>query len=37
MTYFEQENWTLFASNILANNLLCLDAILAGTVVARAI
>lgn len=37
MAYFEQGNWTLFASNILANNLLCLGAILAGAVVARAI
>lgn len=37
MAYFEQGNWTLFASNILANNLLCLGAILAGAVVARSI
>src|SRR5215467_13190105 len=37
MVYFEQGNWMLFASNILANNLLCLGAVLAGAVAARAI
>lgn len=37
MAYFEQGNWMLFASNILANNLLCLGAILAGAAAARAI
>ena len=33
--YFEQGHWTLFAANILANNLLCLAAVLAGAVLAR--
>lgn len=37
MVYFEQGHWTLFASNILANNLLCLGAVLAGAALARAI
>lgn len=37
MAYFEQGNWTLFASNILANNILCLAAILAGAIIARSI
>ncbi len=35
MTYFEQGHWTLFAINILANNLLCLGAVLLGAVIAR--
>ena len=37
MAYFEQGNWTLFASNILANNILCLAAILVGAMIARSI
>ena len=37
MSYFEQGHWALFATNILANNLLCLVAILAGALIARAI
>ncbi len=37
MAYFEQGNWGLFATNIAANNLLCLGAVLAGMVMARAI
>ena len=37
MAYFEQGNWVLFAANIFANNLLCLGAVLAGMVLARAI
>jgi CrcB protein len=37
MAYFEQGHWTLFAANILANNVLCLVAVLAGAVIARAI
>ena len=37
MAYFEQGNWGLFAANILANNLLCLGAVIAGAAVARGI
>lgn len=37
MAYFEQGNWGLFTANIAANNLLCLAAVLAGMVIARAI
>ena len=37
MTYFEQGQWLLFGSNILANNLLCLAAVLAGAALARAL
>lgn len=37
MTYFEQGHWILFAANILANNLLCLGAVLVGAVIARTI
>jgi fluoride exporter len=37
MAYFEQGHWTLFAVNIIANNLLCLAAVIAGAVVARTI
>jgi len=37
IVYFEQGNWGLFAANILANNLLCLGAVIAGAAVARAI
>jgi CrcB protein len=35
MAYFEQGHWTMFAANILANNLLCLAAVLAGAILAR--
>jgi CrcB protein len=34
--YFQQGNWTLFAGNILANNILCLVAVLAAAAFARA-
>ena len=37
MSYFEQGQWLLFGSNILANNLLCLAAVLAGAALARAL
>jgi CrcB protein len=37
MAYFEQGHWTLFATNILTNNILCLGAVLVGAVIARAI
>jgi CrcB protein len=37
IVYFQQGNWTLFAGNILANNLLCLGAILGGAALARAL
>ncbi|HZU31946.1 MAG TPA: fluoride efflux transporter CrcB [Candidatus Angelobacter sp.] len=37
MAYFEQGHWALFAVNILANNLLCLGAILVGAFIARSI
>ena len=37
ISYFEQGHWALFASNILANNVLCLGAVLAGAMIARAI
>jgi CrcB protein len=37
MAYVNQGNWTLFAANILANNVLCLGAVLVGAVIARAI
>ena len=37
MNYFEQGQWLLFGSNILANNLLCLAAVLAGAALARAL
>jgi len=37
MAYFEQGNWRLFATNVIANNLLCLGAVLAGMALARAI
>jgi CrcB protein len=37
MVYFQQGNWALFAGNILANNLLCLGAILGGGALARAL
>lgn len=37
MAYFQQGHWTLFAANIISNNVLCLMAILVGAVIARAI
>ena len=37
MAAFKQGHWALFATNILANNLLCLGAVLAGAMFARAI
>jgi fluoride exporter len=37
MSYFQQGHWTLFVTNILANNVLCLVAILAGAMIARTI
>lgn len=37
MAYFEQGNWLLFAGNILSNNILCLGAVLAGGMLARAL
>ena len=37
MASFQQGHWTMFAANILANNLLCLVAVLAGAALARAI
>jgi CrcB protein len=37
MAYFEQGHWTMFAANILANNVLCLGSILVGAMMARAI
>ena len=37
MVYFQQGNWTLFAGNVLANNLICLAAVLGGAALARAI
>jgi fluoride exporter len=37
MAYFEQGHWRLFAGNIVANNLLCLVAILVGAALARAV
>jgi CrcB protein len=37
MSYFQQGHWMLFAANILANNLLCLGAVLAGGMIARAL
>ena len=37
MYYFEQGHWLLFAANIVANNVLCLAAVLAGAALARAV
>lgn len=37
MSYFEQGQWLLMASNFLSNNLLCLGAVLAGMALARAL
>ncbi len=35
--YFEQGHWTLLAANFITNNLLCLAAVLAGAILARAL
>lgn len=35
MAYFQQGNWLLFSANVLANNLLCLAAVLGGAALAR--
>jgi CrcB protein len=35
--YFEQGHWLLFGTNVLANNLLCLVAVIAGAALARGI
>jgi CrcB protein len=37
MAYFEQGHWTMFAANLLSNNLLCLGAVLVGAILARSI
>ena len=37
ISYFEQGHWALFASNILTNNLLCLETVMVKTMIARAI
>lgn len=37
IVYFQQGNWLLFGSNVLANNLLCLAAVLGGAALARAV
>lgn len=37
MYYFEQGHWMLFSANILANNLLCLAAVLGGVALARSL
>ena len=37
MVYFQQGNWMLFAGNVLANNVLCLAAVLAAAALVRAI
>jgi len=37
MTYFQQGQWWSFAANIISNNVLCLLAVLAGAVLARAL
>jgi CrcB protein len=37
MSYFEQGHWALLTANILANNVLCLAAVVAGGMIARAI
>jgi CrcB protein len=37
IAYFEQGHWALFATNILANNVLCLAAVIAGAALARGI
>lgn len=35
IVYFEQGQWSLFATNILGNNILCLAGVLAGAALAR--
>ena len=35
--YLEQGHWYLFAGNVLANNVLCLAAVIAGAALARAV
>lgn len=37
IVYFEQGHWSLFAGNVLANNILCLAAVLSGAALARAL
>jgi fluoride exporter len=37
MSYFEQGQWGLMLTNVLANNLLCLGAVVAGMAVARGV
>ena len=37
IAYFEQGHWSLFALNIVSNNLLCLAAVLAGAALARSL
>lgn len=37
MSYFEQGHWWFFAANVLANNVICLAAALAGIAAARAL
>jgi len=37
IAYFEQGHWLLFASNVIANNLLCLLAVLGGAALARSL
>jgi fluoride exporter len=37
IAYFEQGHWSLFALNILTNNLLCLVAVLGGAALARSL
>ena len=37
MVYFQQGNWSLFAGNVVANNVICLAAVLGGAALARAI
>jgi len=37
MAYFEQGQWGLMLANILTNNLLCLDGVLGGMALARAL
>jgi len=36
MVYFQQGNWMLFAGNVLANNVLCLAAVLGAAALVRA-
>ena len=35
MAYFEQGHWSLFAANLVFNNLLCFVAVIAGAALAR--